>query len=833
MRVLLCIKYFIIHTIHLQEIFKGVITIKAVIMSGGMGTRLRPLTCHLPKPMVPIFNKPVMEYGIELLKKHGIKDIAITLYYLPDKIMDYFGDGRDFGINLKYYIEDKPLGTGGSVKNAYEFLNDTFIVISGDAFTNIDLSKAYKFHRERKSKATLVLKRENIPLEYGVVITDNDGKIIRFLEKPSWGEVFSDTINTGIYILEPEVLDYYKVGENFDFSKDLFPKLLRDNIPIYGYIAEEYWCDVGDLDSYIETHGDIFIDNHKHYLIGENQKDGIWLGENTVIEKGAQINSPVYIGSNTVIKEGAIIEPYTVIGNNCTIGEGSSIKKSIIWDEVDILKNSEIRKAVICNNVFIDNRTRIFEGVAIGAYTTIAANTTIKPNIKIWPYKKIDGETVIKKNLVWEEGIQKKLFGDRNISGVFNQNIIPENATRLGAAMATALGSKGVYIISCDGDNLSKSLKSSIISGILSTGAQIIDIKNSTLPICRFGIKYFDADGGVYIGRDILENNRIFIEILDNKGGNIDKNKRRKIEKSLSIDDFKRVSGDEIQDIVSISNFSSIYLREGREKLKYIDIIQRERPTIIISSPSENISKLAEEFLLSIGCKVETIPYDIVKREEGMNNIVLDKDGDLGILYSENGESIEITDGFHIVSGERYYLLNLLIGLKTGELEDALIPYNYPRIMEKLAQDYEIEIEYGRSNISEMIGALVDRKNEFQYILNFDGIWDSGKIIDYLIAYDTTLNRLLHELPEYFYIKKTIPCKWDDKGNIIRRLSEENREDVELIEGIRFIEDKGWALLIPDEEKPIFNLYVEGYTEEYAEELGAFYDDKIKKMLKD
>jgi mannose-1-phosphate guanylyltransferase/phosphomannomutase len=183
---------------------------KAVIMAGGEGTRLRPLTCGISKPMVPIANKPVMEHIINLLSKNNIVDIAATLYYLPLSITDYFGSGEKFNVNLKYYIEETPLGTGGSVLNASDFLDDTFIVISGDALTDIDIDKVYKFHKNKKSKATMVLKKEAIPLEYGIVITDKDGRIIRFLEKPSWGEVFSDTVNTGIYIIEPEVLKYYK-----------------------------------------------------------------------------------------------------------------------------------------------------------------------------------------------------------------------------------------------------------------------------------------------------------------------------------------------------------------------------------------------------------------------------------------------------------------------------------------------------------------------------------------------------------------------------------------------------------------------------------------------
>ncbi|NMA86308.1 MAG: nucleotidyl transferase, partial [Tissierellia bacterium] len=638
------------------------IKIKAVIMSGGMGTRLRPLTCHLPKPMVPIFNKPNMEYIIELLRDFGIEDIAITLHYLPEKIMDYFGNGEKFNVNLKYYIEDKPLGTGGSVKNTGEFLDDTFIVISGDAFTDIDLKKAWEFHKEKKSKATLALKRENIPLEYGVVIVDDNGKIVKFLEKPSWGEVFSDTINTGIYILEPSVLDYYKIGENFDFSKDLFPKLLEDNVPLYGYVMNEYWCDVGDYDSYIETHRDVFVDSNKYYLLNRGGKDGIWFGKNTLIERGAEINPPVFIGDNTIVKSGANIESYTVIGNNCTIGENTSIKKSIIWDNVKIANNCEIRKAVVCNNVFINSRSRIFEGSVLGSHSIVESYATVKPNIKIWPYKKVGEKIILKENLIWNEKSSKKLFGDRNIQGIFNKNIDLETLNNLGAALATAINPSGNYIISCDEYNLSESLKSSIISGILSVGAQIIDIQKTNLPILRFGIKYFNGDGGIFIGSDGKNRDKIFIEILDHSASNIDKNLKRKIENLLSIEDFHRVSGDNIQDIVSVYNFSSIYLREGKRQLKNIGEIQREKPKIIISSPSRDISLLVEKYLQNLGCRVEITSYNMVEKEEGIHNIVLDKNGDLGIVYLDNGERLIISDGFNTISGEKYYLLNMLIG---------------------------------------------------------------------------------------------------------------------------------------------------------------------------
>ncbi len=802
-------------------------------MSGGVGTRLRPLTCHLPKPMVPIFNKPVMEYGIDLLKKHGINDIAVTLCYLPETIMNYFGDGSKFNANINYYIEDKPLGTGGSVKNAHEFFDSTIVVISGDAFTDIDLRKAYEFHREKGSKATLILNREPVPLEYGVVITDDDGRIIRFLEKPSWGEVFSDTINTGIYILEPEVLDYYEKGENFDFSKDLFPRLLEDNVPMYGYITEEYWCDVGDLNTYIETQSHILSDEKKHYLLGKGQEKGIWIGEGSFLEKGVKIHPPVYIGKNSIIKEGAVIEPYTVIGNNCTIGGATSIKRSIIWDNVNISKSCEIRKSVICNNVYVGQASRIFEGVVIGPYSKVFKDSTIKPNIKIWPYKTIDENVTVRNNLIWEERLSRKLFGDRNISGIFNENISSEKATSLGTAFATIMKEKGTYLVSSDEHNLSKSIKSSISSGILSTGSQVIDIKNSTIPMCRFGVKYFKADGGIHIRSDSDREDMIYIEFIDKKGANIDKNRSKKIENCLAIEDFKRCSGGEIEDLINIYNFSAIYLKEGRDRLKNISKIKNEKPKLIISSPSKNICSLAEKYLKSIGCQVKTIKYSRGLKIEDIKNMVLENQYDLALFYSGNGEKVALTDGLNTVEDEKYYLLSLLIGLKSGQMKNVIIPYNYPRVMEKLAKQYKGHTIYSKSDISNIIRTTINEEIDLQYILNFDSIWATGKIVDYLVGNDSKLNDIVGDLPEYYYLKKEIPCRWDDKGKIIRRLTEDRKETTELKEGVRFVDDKGWALIIPDGERPIFNLYTEGYNEEYAEELWIKYDEKIKGMLED
>ncbi|HHV72588.1 MAG TPA: NDP-sugar synthase, partial [Clostridia bacterium] len=305
---------------------------KAVIMAGGEGTRLRPLTCTKPKPMVYLANVPVMTHAIELLKKHGIKEIGVTLQYMAPQIMDYYGDGREYGVKLHYFLEDMPLGTAGSVKNAEAFLDETFLVISGDALTDINLSEAIEFHRRKKSVATLILSSVANPLEYGIVISKKSGEIIRFLEKPSWGEVFSDQVNTGMYILEPEILNYIPPKTNFDFSKNLFPLLMEGGHVLYGYPAKGYWCDIGNPQSYLQANADILLNNIVLNLPYDQYAPGIWVGKNTEIDPTARLEAPLIIGHNCYVGPRVSLSEYCVIGDNCRIGEGASLKRPVLWN---------------------------------------------------------------------------------------------------------------------------------------------------------------------------------------------------------------------------------------------------------------------------------------------------------------------------------------------------------------------------------------------------------------------------------------------------------------------------------------------------------------------
>jgi len=289
---------------------------KAVIMAGGEGTRLRPLTTNAPKPMLPIANRPMMEHIIALLKKHGFDEIVVTVAFLANHIKTYFGDGSEFGVKISYADEPVPLGTAGSVGNARDLLDETFMVISGDVLTDMDLSAVLAFHREHNAVATIGLTPVENPLEFGIVITKEDGSIERFLEKPTWGQVFSDTINTGIYVLEPSIFDYIAEGRSVDFSSEVFPALLAAGQPLFGAVMEGYWEDVGTLEAYLSAHYDVLDQKVQVDIPGFRINDGVWLGAGAEVSPSATVIGPAIIGPGCKVEAGCKVGEYAVLGNN-------------------------------------------------------------------------------------------------------------------------------------------------------------------------------------------------------------------------------------------------------------------------------------------------------------------------------------------------------------------------------------------------------------------------------------------------------------------------------------------------------------------------------------
>ncbi|EPR13185.1 mannose-1-phosphate guanyltransferase [Ruminiclostridium papyrosolvens] len=811
---------------------------KAVIMAGGEGSRLRPLTCNRPKPMVPIANKPVMEHIIELLKKYGIRDIAVTLQYMPEKIKDYFGDGREYGVNLKYFTEDVPLGTAGSVKNAEEFLDETFIVISGDALTDINLQEALEFHKKNRSIATLVLKKVECPIEYGVVVTAADGKIRRFLEKPSWGEVFSDTVNTGIYVLSPEVLKYFEKGVVFDFSKDLFPILLRKEEPMYGFVTQDYWCDIGDLDAYVGVHTDI-LDKKVNISINAREiRQGVWASEGAVISKEAIIKPPVLIGKNSVVKDGSVLGCYTVIGNECHIGEGSTTKRSILWNSCILKNNVELRGSVLCSSVKCREKTAAFEGTVVGENCILGENALIKPGIKIWPEKHIDMGTEVCTNIVWGSRYSKNLFGSRGISGEINVDITPEFASRMAAAYGAVCKKGSGLAISCEEVDALKMIKNACVSGMLSAGAEAYDLGTSLLPVTRSAIRYYNLSGGIHISEG-NKKGKIIIDILDNKGRNISRNEERKIENCYIREDFARCEADEIKAVINVPDHKVFYIRS----ILNHTLSENHDLKIALIAPSGDLKNIVSAVLNELNCR-----YEFVNTKEAhdkrkslfsdlktLSQVVRHGGFDVGVYFANSYDKIFLIDTKgRIIADDLYMALISYIHLKSKAGNKVIVPLNASTVIEKMAGENKERVIRTKTSPKDLMNRILD--DEFDesmldfFAMNFDPIEAFIRIIDYMALSDTNLAKIVDSIPDFHIIKKEVKCSWSAKGKVIRAIIEENSNSVETIEGVKVVGDKGWVLVLPDAEKPVCKVIGEGYTQEFANELTDIFVDKVKSI---
>ncbi|MDP8940678.1 MAG: NDP-sugar synthase [Actinomycetota bacterium] len=368
---------------------------KAVIMAGGKGTRLRPLTSNQPKPMISIANKPCMEHIVNLLKRHGFEEIVTTLGFMPEVIEDYFGDGSEWGVKMDHSIEDEPMGTAGSVKLAEDSLTGRFIVVSGDALTDADLSKAVEFHEERGAEATLVLQQVDDPSEFGIVVVDDEGRVERFLEKPDPDEVFSYTANTGIYVLEPGILEEIPADEEYDFADDLFPKLLDEGRSVYGYVTEKaYWEDIGNIDQYLDAQKAVLAGEVNGIEIpGERHEGDVYLGSGVETAEDA-LEGPVVVGNGVRIASGAHVGPYSVLGSNVSVESGAKIIGSTVA-EGSVIGAAELDGALVGRSCKVGANARLLEDSALGDNVTVGEAATVEAGVSVFPEKTVgEGSTV-------------------------------------------------------------------------------------------------------------------------------------------------------------------------------------------------------------------------------------------------------------------------------------------------------------------------------------------------------------------------------------------------------------------------------------------------------
>ncbi|MEY2425909.1 MAG: mannose-phosphate guanylyltransferase / phosphomannomutase, partial [Actinomycetota bacterium] len=517
-------------------------------MAGGEGTRLRPLTLSTPKPMLPIANVPMMEHIVTLLRDHGFDDIVVTVAFLAQNIRTYFGDGSEFGVRIRYATEDSPLGTAGSVGNARAELDERFLVISGDVLTDIDLGAVVAEHDQRGAMATIALKSMENPVDFGIVITGADGRIERFLEKPTWGEVFSDTINTGIYVLEPEVFDYIGAGQ-VDFSSDVFPKLLEDGKALYGAVVDGYWEDVGTLESYISAHRDAVDRRVALQLPGFEMSDRVWVGEGADVHPDARVDGPCVIGHDCRIAAGAHLAPYTVLGDNVRVGADAYIERSVVHDNSHLGRAVRLRGTIVGRRGDLRYGARCEEDVVLGDECFVGEHAVINQGVKVYPFKSVEPGAVVNASLVWESRGARSLFGRDGVTGLANVDLSPELALRVAMAFATGIKKGSWVTTSRDSSRAGRVLKRAVMVGLNAAGLNVDDLELATAPLARFHARNHRHAGSITVRLSTDDPEKVSMRFFDAEGIDLAEGDQRKIERLYHREDFRRVVAGEIGDI--------------------------------------------------------------------------------------------------------------------------------------------------------------------------------------------------------------------------------------------------------------------------------------------
>jgi mannose-1-phosphate guanylyltransferase / phosphomannomutase len=827
---------------------------KAVIMAGGEGTRLRPLTSNAPKPMMPIANRPMMEHIVELLKRHGFDDIVVTVAFMANHIRNYFGDGSELGVRMVYATEESPLGTAGSVRNARDELDERFLVISGDVLTDVDLGAIVRFHEERGALATIGLIPVEDPLEFGIVITKEDGAIERFLEKPTWGQVFSDTINTGIFMLEPEVFDYIAPDRPVDFSSEVFPQLLEEGRPLYGAVVEGYWEDVGTLDAYVRAHKDVLDGRVALDIGGFEISEGVYVGEGAEIHPDAQIEGPAIVGDYCRIEAGARLGEYSVLGINVRVRRGADLQRSVVHDNTYIGEGVRLRGTVVGRACDLRNNVRSEEGVVLGDECFVGESAVLGAGVKVYPFKTVEGGAVINSSIVWESRGSRSLFGRLGVAGLANVDVTPELATRVAMAFGTPLKKDSTVITSRDSSRSARMLKRAMMAGLNAAGINVRDLEVASVPVTRFAVARPDADAGISIRLDEADPQSIVIRFFDSNGADITESGQRKIERLFLREDFRRVFPGEIGDI----GFPPRHLEHYSTALEAaVDVacIASANFKVVVDYSYGAASFAMPNVLSKLGADVLAVNpftsttgvmgYDRDEHAASVGRLVRASGASLGAVIDPGGERLTLVDDAgHILTDDEALLA--FVALVSSDIDDGSIalPLSVTSHADGLAARNGIDVIRTKLSNAALMQAAAEPGVRFaadgnggfilpEFLPAFDGAAAMVRMLELLATEDTSLSKVVATLPAVHIVREMVVTPWEQKGTVMRSLVELSKDrEVDLVDGVKVRHDGGWALALPDPEEPVTHVWAEAATTPDARRLAQEYARRIRQLLR-
>jgi mannose-1-phosphate guanylyltransferase / phosphomannomutase len=817
--------------------------LKAVVMAGGEGTRLRPMTANQPKPLLPVANRPIMEHVLRLLKKHGFAETVVTVQFLAALVRNYFGDGEDVGMSLQYATEEMPLGTAGSVKNAEDALkDDTFLVISGDALTDMDLSEMVRFHKDNGALVTVGLTRVPDPVEFGIVIADEDGRIQRFLEKPTWGQVFSDTVNTGVYIMEPEVLAEVSPKESVDWSHDVFPKLLARGAPLFGYISDRYWEDVGTLESYLKAQADVLSRKVDSDIAGFEVSPGVWVAEGADVDPDAVLTGPLCIGDYAKIEAGAHLREYSVIGANVVVKEGAFIHRAVVHNNVFVGQGTTLRGCVVGKNTDVMRLARIEETAVVGDECVIEPEAYISAGVKVYPFKTIEAGAVVNTSVIWESRGQRTLFGPRGVSGLINVEVTPELCVRLAAAHATMLKKGSTVTTSRDVSRAARTFKRAVQGALNASAINVVDLEALPLPVARFETARSDYSGGIALRTTPGDTQSIDIIFLDERGAELSQAAQRRLERVFSRQEFRRAFPGEIAELSYPPRVVEWYTHE---LLRCVDLngVRGAGLKVVADTAGGTVSLVLPTLLGRIDVEVHTLnnrldevtpTQTVAQQRAGMQRlaeVVSSSRAAFGVRFDPVGERIQLVDEKGaLVSDERALLVVLDLVAAERKHGRVALPVTTTRVAEQVCRFHGVQVNWTPTSMDALTTAAAgedvifaaDGRGGFvvpEFGRTVDGIATFVMLLGLVARTRLTMSQIDARIPQAHLLRRSVPTPWAAKGIVMRTVVEAagNRR-VDTTDGVRIIDaDRGWVLILPDPADAVTHLWAEGTDADSAQ----------------
>ena len=805
-------------------------------MAGGEGSRLRPMTANLPKPLLPVANRPVLEHVLRLLRRHGVTETVVTVQFLASLVRNYFGDGDELEMALQYATEQRPLGTAGSVKNAESALADEpFLVMSGDALTDADLTRMIAFHRSSGALVTVGLKSVPDPLEYGIVICDPDGRVNRFLEKPTWGQVFSDTVNTGIYVMEPEVLAHVPADRESDWSGEIFPKLLEAGAPLFGYRFDGYWEDVGTLESYRQVHVDV-LNREVEIDIGAFEvSPGVWLGEGAEIDPDVEISGPVLVGDYTRVEAGAELRAYAVLGANVVVKAGAVIERAVVHDNVFVGQRASLRGCTVGRNTDVMRAARIDEGAVVGDDCVIEQEAYLSAGVRVYPFKTVDAGAHVTSSVIWESRGHRSLFGPRGVSGLVNVEITPDLAVRLASAWATTLRKGSTVIASRDVSRAATALKRAVVSALTASAIDVRDLEVAPAPVTRFATAHSDAAGGIMIHTTPGDPQSVDLVFLDESGADLGPTAQRRLERVFSRQEFRRAFPGEIARLSYPARIVESYTQEvlssvdasGADTADLRVVIDTAGGAAAVVLPTM-LGRLGVDSLIVNGRLDESSPTETLgSHMQGLGRLgelVASSRASFGARLDPVAERLALVDERgQIIHDDRALLVVMDLVAAERRGGTVALPVTTTRVAEQVAAYHGVDILWTGTSATGLSAAAAtpgvifagDGRGGFivpEFSAAIDGIAAFARIVGLVARTKLTMSEIDARIPQAFVQRRAIPTPWSAKGAVMRAVLEAAGDRyVDTTDGVRVVEPDGrWVVVLPDPAEATTHLWAEG-----------------------